>query len=457
MTKVKLRIDTRYKSDDQIFPLCVQISHARSTRRVPIGIYLKKDQWDDTKLEVKSVPKSKNKTAFALSKLSIASNYISNNELEIKHMSIGALKNALETEIKKNASTSQQTISRNKINLSKQGYLSIWGNVLAERALKSQKKGTADWFKCAISAFLRFNKGKDIRLIDIDEGFLEEFIAYGLEEIKEPANDQVIKEAWKPNTIGNYMSAVRTIMNKAIREKKEFILKTHEPFKNVTLPQETIEVDSITKVDIQKIRKLDLEEGTDIWKARARFLFMFNCQGLNFTDLSKLKVQDRVGNTITYYRSKTSYRNKRKQLTVSVTQEANEIWNYFAHKKVSDDYAFDILVKDYSKQVYQSALMAYNAARRSSNPAVTEKNRIKSRMKRQNKYLKEISEKIECRITITTYDARYGWVNAALDSGISEEQIGMGLGHSNLSVTRTYFEERHKRTDLGNLNEIITQ
>ena len=101
--------------------------------------------------------------------------------------------------------------------------------------------------------------------------------------------------------------------------------------------------------------------------------------------------------------------------------------------------------------------MAYNAARLSSNPAVTEKNRIKSRMKKQNTYLKKISEDIGCRIKITTYDARYGWVNAALDSDVSEELIGKGLGHSNLSITRTYFEERHKRTDLGDLNELITK
>ncbi len=74
----------------------------------------------------------------------------------------------------------------------------------------------------------------------------------------------------------------------------------------------------------------------------------------------------------------------------------------------------------------------------------------------QNKLLAELSEMIGCHKRITTYDARYAWVNSALDAGIAEELIGKGLGHSDFSITRRYFEERHKRTALENLNEQIT-
>ena len=135
-----------------------------------------------------------------------------------------ALKKALETEIKKTDITSKWVLERNKVNTSKKGYLLSWGQTLVKRTLKAQRKGTSDWYSVGINAFIRFNKERDIQLIDIDEGFLEEFKAYGLEEIKDPVSNKIIKEAWKPNTVANYMEAVRSIMTgPSVRKKILFL------------------------------------------------------------------------------------------------------------------------------------------------------------------------------------------------------------------------------------------
>jgi integrase len=452
MARVSLHLDSRYAKNKSAFPLCIKVSHRGDTRFIKIGLELEANQWDKTKLEIKGVSNSKRASAKALNQLSKAKSYLAHNTLDVKTMSLNELKRMIEIEILKSSSTSSKVLEKAAASISNDGFLKSWSEVLIQRTLDAKRKGTADWYRAGVNAFITFNKGRDIQLIDIDESKLEDFKAYGYKEIKN-GKEEIVKPSWKPNTIAGYLEVIRSIMNKAIREKKEFITANHQPFKNVVVPRETVEVDSITKADIQAMRILDLEEGSKIWLARARFLFMFNCQGINFTDLAQLKVSDRVGNTISYYRAKTSRRKKRKKITVTLTKEADKIWQYFAKNKTTDDYAFDIL----HDHEYSPALMKYNQRRKSSNTAVTEKNRIKCRMKKQNKELEKISEAIECRIKITTYDARYGWVNAALDSGISEELIGKGLGHSNLQVTRVYFEERHKRTDLGDLNELITQ
>ena len=457
MAKVTLYLDKRRKDKVGKYPLTIRLNVKNSAHLLRIGKAYLPGQWNEATNSVKGVPKSKRVTAEIQHLLLKAEKYLIRHELEVERMDIGTLKRALRVELKKTSRTPASVLTRGLVGNEKEGTLRNWSNVLIKRALASKRKGTADWYRAGVNALIAFNKGQDIQLIDIDESLLEDFKAYGYTEVKDIGTQEITKPVWKQNTIAGYMEVIRSIMNKAIREKKDFIPATHQPFKNVEVPRETIEVDSIAKADILEIRNLDFEEGTAIWKARARFMFMFNCQGLNFTDLAKLKIQDRVGNTISYYRAKTSRRKKRKQIVVALTKEAEAIWEYFTRGKEPSNYAFDILTNEDTATTYQANLMSHNLKSRSSNPAVTEKNRIKAKMKQQNMLLGEISEHIDCRITITTYDARYGWVNAALDSGISEELIGKGLGHSNLAVTRTYFEQRHKRTSLGELNELITQ
>lgn len=451
MAKVKLTLDTRYKKTSGKFPACLQVSHGVKTRYIQLGLDLAPEQWDSKKNEVKAIAKAPRITANLMYQYGKAHKYLVENELEIKQYDIDTLKRALEVEIKKSELTSQSTIDKAMVVRNNNGTLANWGQVLVDRAKIEKRIGTANWYKFGIDEFIRFNKGKDLALTDIDESFLEEFKIWAALEI------EGVKIAWKPNSIGNAMRAVRSILNKAISEKKPFINAAHQPFKSVKIPNETIEVNSISKNDIVKLRELDLEIGSAHWKARAMFLFMYNCQGMNFTDLAHLKVSDLQQGVISYYRAKTYHTKQRKRIEVYLTKEALDIWQYFTKGKTPTDFAFDVLhISAEEIASIPPQLLAYNIQNQSKNIAVTQKNRIQRHLKAQNAALRNLSEQIGCRVKITTYDARYGWVNSALEAGISEELIGKGLGHQNLVVTRRYFEEKHKKSSLGNLNELIT-
>ena len=457
MAAISLKLDTRHKNKIGKFPLCLQVSKQGDSRFIKLGILLTEKQWDGKKIKgIDNAPRQTNKYNY---RLSLANKFLTEHELDVRVMDINSLKRTLEVEIKKKQTTSDRAIDLASVDRSDKGYLSVWGQVLRERALAASNKGTANWYRDGIHAFVRFNKGRDVLISDITVSFLEDFIAYGYKEIRDTESGEIIKKSYKPNSISSFMRSVRAIMNQAIKENKPFISQSHAPFKKVTIPSEIVEVDSISKTEIKALRSLSLTRESDLWKARARFLFLFSSQGMNFTDLARLKINNRSGDTFSYYRAKTSRQKKRKSIEVSMTKKSKEIWKFFAKGKSEIDYVFDILPNESQTKKFEHAahLQKYNKRRQSTNPAVTEKNRISRGLKNQNELLGELSSLIGCHKKITTYDARYSWVNAALDSGVSEELIGKGLGHQNLVVTRRYFEEKHKRSSLGELNELITQ
>lgn len=427
--------------------MTLQLALKGKTRTIPIGLRLQPDQWNGKTITNK-VRNYKRKQSRLETLVAKAQMYLKSHPLEIQAMSISELKTEIVIAINRNATTSENVENKLRYSQSNEGTLQRWGQVLIDRAIASNRIGKASYYKPSISAFIKFNKGKDLPLIDINEQFLEEFKVYAMSEI------EGVKKRWKPNSTGAYMRAVRAIINQSIKEKRNYVPHDFQPFKNIGIPSETKEVDSITATDIGKLRNLDIPTGSNLWKARARFLFMFNCQGMNFVDLANLRVRDKVGQFISYERAKTIHKRKNKRIDVALTQEALSIWNFFTEGKGPKDFAFDI----YEVGKTNQSIARINARTKSNQPEVTMRNRRIRALKKQNVNLKLLSDMCGLHKKMTTYDARYGWVNSALDAKVSEDIIGKGLGHSHPGVTRVYFEERHKRSLIStDLNELITQ
>lgn len=447
MARVKLKLDRRYSDVKETYPVCLRISHKGQSRNIPTGIRLKLGQWDERTRSVKGVQNYKRLQSRLVTMVSKAQSYLDNHSLEVRVMSINELKSELMIVLNRTPRTNESIVERFRFSKDSDGTLRKWGQVLIDRAIVTNRVGKASWYRDGINAFIKFNGGRDMALLDINEQFLEEFKVWAETEV------DGVKRPWKPNSTGSYMKSVRAIINQSIKEKRKFVPHDFQPFKNIGIPYETKEVDSISSADINKLRSLSLEHGSDLWKARARFLFMFNCQGMNFVDLAKLRLSDRVGQFISYERTKTIRKRKNKRIEVALTKEALSIWDYFTDGKMDNDLAFDV----YDIERVNNGILAKNKRTKSSNPSVTERNRRRRALKKMNKNLGILSEYAGLHKKITTYDARYGWVNAALDANVAEEIIGKGLGHGHPGITRVYFEERHKRSniDIG-LNELIT-
>lgn len=299
MARVKLILDKRYSDANGTSPVCIRVTHLTKNRYIQTGVRLKLNQWNAKTQTIKGITNSKRTESRLHAMLSMAQNYLDQHPLEIKVMTVDDIKSEILLVVKRTSETKEETVKRIRYGSATDATLQSWGQVLIDRALATNRVGKASWYRDGIHAFIKFNKAQDIPLIDINEQFLEEFKVWAEIEI------EGVKHVWKPNTTGVYMRAVRAVINQSIKEKRNFVPADFQPFKTVGIPHETKEVDSISPSDVARLRALKLEEGSELWKARARFPFMFNCQGMNFVDLAKLKVSDRTGQFISYERTKT--------------------------------------------------------------------------------------------------------------------------------------------------------
>ena len=222
------------------------------------------------------------------------------------------------------------------------------------------------------------------------------------------------------------MRSVRALYNSAIKEVQFTTPKN--PFEHYKIPATTrTKKRAIAKIELVKIRDLIYKPNSAIWHAKNYALIMFNCRGMNFVDLVKVRVKDISGNYIFYGRSKTGDR-----LSVRITKEFKQLLNFYLIGKVEEDYLFpanyDGSTKHYEK---------YKTLRR-----------------RMNENLKIIAEDAGIEGNFTTYSIRHSWATIAKYMGISTEIISEGLGHHSLKTTEIYLKSFTNKV-LDDANELI--
>ena len=262
MAKISLHLDKRRNRKDEKFPLAIRINHQKSNRLILLKVFITEDQWNKKNQEIRRVQNSVRLTATIQNKLSIAKNFIAENEKKIAGLNINELKEQLEYLVfKKEEESDKQS-----------GYLEIYGKSIIERTIEGGKLKTADWYQDSINSIKNFNKGKDILMGEIDVTFLEKYKAHCL------------NKAQTKNSISARLRALRAIMNKAQKEGESFLSKDHKPFENFQIPSQKTPKRAVSKDVINLIRTFPLDQSENQWHTRNYFLFMFNMQGMNFID-----------------------------------------------------------------------------------------------------------------------------------------------------------------------------
>lgn len=101
------------------------------------------------------------------------------------------------------------------------------------------------------------------------------------------------------NGISSNLRAVRASYNSAI--KKDQFYPQKNPFHHFEIPiSRGTKKKAISKMDFIKIRAVHYKEGSPVWQAKNYALVMFNCKGMNFIDLVKLRVMDMANDRIFY-------------------------------------------------------------------------------------------------------------------------------------------------------------
>lgn len=222
------------------------------------------------------------------------------------------------------------------------------------------------------------------------------------------------------------MRAIRAVYNSAIKEDQFYTKKN--PFDHYKIPtSRRTKKKAVTKSDFIRIRDVHYKTRSPIWHAKNYALVMFNCRGMNFVDLVKLKIRDICQDRIYYGRSKTG-----DQLSVRITEELAGILSYYTLGKSKEDYLFpanyDGSTKHYEK---------YKILRR-----------------RMNGHLKTIAKDAGIEEHFTTYTIRHSWATIAKFMGVPTEVISEGLGHNSLKTTQIYLKSFTNHV-LDEANEMV--
>ena len=143
-------------------------------------------------------------------------------------------------------------------------------------------------------------------------------------------------------------------------------------------------------------------------------MFSYLNAGINFIDIAKLKCSNIVESQLIYNREKT-----KKLINVPLQQKAMEIIAKYKNDK--SPYLFPILTSFHKTEIQIA-------------------NRLHKVLAKINKHLKEIGEKLNLPIPLTTYVARHSYATVLKRAGVSTSIISESLGHSSEKITQVYLD-----------------
>ena len=225
----------------------------------------------------------------------------------------------------------------------------------------------------------------------------------------------MIEKGLSATSIGIYLRALRRVINDGI-EKGYFDQKNY-PFgrRKYQIPAGRNIKKAMTKDEIKKFwkyqPKLPLHQ-----RAKDLFFFSYFCQGVNMTNILRLKNSDIKDGNIVFTRKKTERSTKAnsRPIVVPVTEEVKEIMQRYKNRSI---YIFPWL-----------------EGKKTEQDKVRE---IQNVSRHVNKVLKKLHQKIGIS-KFTFVSARHSWATMMKNSGAPIKYISEGLGHSNVLTTENY-------------------
>ena len=229
---------------------------------------------------------------------------------------------------------------------------------------------------------------EDIKLKDITPSFVENFQNYCLKTLK-------------VNTTNKELKKLKRILEFAVKERYIDV----NPFR-LTLREEKIEYDVLSKDDIDFLLKFDIREDR---LNKVRDCFIFQCYtGLAYSDMAQLTKDDITDDVIIKRRQKTDI-----QYVVPLLPVAKNILEKY-------DYQLPII----SNQKY-------------------------------NQWLKFLGELSGLNKSLHSHLARHSFSCMLLNSGVDMKTISRTLGHSNSKITEHTYAFMNNETVIDNVRKAL--
>lgn len=323
-TNIIISLDKRRKKKDGSYPLIMRLTHnSTKTTSIALGVSVHESFWDDKKKLVKKTYKGVSSVARLnnlLSKkksdaMSIITKFEERGELQL--LSITQLKA--------------------KITQNKKAVLASFfdfGHKLADEMIQAKRVGNARSYKLFLTILKSYVKGRDLTFEDINYDFIKKWETTHL------------AKGNKINGFASYMRTLRAIYNKGIQAG--LVDKKAYPFERYKIKTTPTEKRAISIESLKKILLLELDQKHELFHVRNMFIASYLLYGMNFMDMVYLKTSNIASGRIKYRRRKTA-----KLYDIKITEQLQEILNFYTNGKDDDEYVFPAIKRNGLNEQYK--------------------------------------------------------------------------------------------------------
>ena len=223
-------------------------------------------------------------------------------------------------------------------------------------------------------------------------------------------------------TISIYVRNIRTIYKEAIRQG--IVNEADYPFSQgkYVIPNGEGKKLALTKVEIEKIINYETGPGTQEEQAKSLWVFSYLSNGMNLSDICRLKWKDVdfENRTISFIRTKTTKANKGKTKTIvtNLFPLVEDIIAKIGNQRNKNEYVFPFL--------------------NLTNSEIERKHKIRLLINLTNDYMNRIGKKVGITANLTTYVARHSFATILARNNVPHLFISQSLGHANIKTTENY-------------------
>ena len=389
MASVKVVLYTSKTLKNGEHPILLRIIKDRQQIKISLGINCQIDQWDDKN----NLPKRRHPLYH-----------------EIKTAIDKAEKEAEKLILDLDNQDKSYTLDELKVKLLRQEKKTAvyeYIDKCVKRLKNSGRIGYGDIFHATKKSLMAYQGSKDFFFVQINHSFLSRWEEYHMQK------------GTKPNAFFVYIRTFKTILNMA--KKEELVPGDFDPFNDISFARfKRIKTRrrAISKLEINNLATLDLEQDSMAFHARNYFLFSFYCRGINIVDIAHLKWSDIKDGQLYYTRRKT-----KENFIMGLLPPAKAILEHYRTNlfRGIDDYIFPMLTNFHQTEQQKD-------------------NRINKVSRQVNGALKELGTKAGISEPLTTYVARHSFASVLKKSGISTSQISEMMGHDSETTTRIYLQ-----------------
>lgn len=392
---------TYKKYADGTHPIMIRITANRKARYISTGYSVKKENWDDENncLLVTKVKNDPTKKVLSNAKAI-------NSDIEIKLNDVIRVKQQVSLTDGTQSSKYIKDKATNKYNASSDFF--IYGNKIVLDLASRNKINTSKNYLSVLRRIEGFVKAKTLLFEEITVDFLNRFQTH------------LIKEGIKNNTSNFHLKTIRSIIYKAMSETQPLISQDKNPFLRFKMKTVATEKETLSLLEIEKIRKLKLKSPQDqkVINARNYYLFSFNNAGIRISDLMLLKNNNIIDGRLHYEMGKTGHFK-----SIKLNAESKTIIKYYKKRNAKpEDFLFPILDndKDYSNALYLRKQLDSKA----------------SGINDELKVLASLAKLLNKRLHF--HSSRHSFANIARKKKADLYSISKALGHKSLKVTEMY-------------------